>query len=55
LLRVESPLAAADALASRLAPGDALLLKASRGVALEAVLPRLKAALEAAADPADPA
>lgn len=55
LLRVESPLAAADALASRLAPGDALLLKASRGVALEAVLPRLKAALEAAAHPADPA
>ncbi len=52
LLRVESPLAAADALASWLAPGDALLLKASRGVALEALLPRLEAMLEAAADPA---
>jgi UDP-N-acetylmuramoyl-tripeptide--D-alanyl-D-alanine ligase len=39
---VESPEQAAAPLAEWLAPGDVLLLKASRGVALERLLPLLK-------------
>ncbi len=50
LLRVDSPSAAADALAGWLEAGDTLLLKASRGVALEGVLPVLADALAAAGE-----
>jgi UDP-N-acetylmuramoyl-tripeptide--D-alanyl-D-alanine ligase len=41
LLRVDSPEQAAPPLRSWLQPGDALLLKASRGVALERLIPLL--------------
>jgi UDP-N-acetylmuramoyl-tripeptide--D-alanyl-D-alanine ligase len=46
LLRVEAPEAAAAPLLQWLAPGDVLLLKGSRGVALETLLPLLRAGLE---------
>ena len=39
---VESPELAAEALNQWLQPGDTLLLKASRGVALERLIPLLK-------------
>ncbi|MEI8252004.1 MAG: Mur ligase family protein, partial [Synechococcus sp. ELA057] len=41
LLRVETPAAAAEPLRDWLAPGDVVLLKASRGVALERLIPLL--------------
>ncbi len=43
LQRVHDPLQAADVLAAWLRPGDVLLLKASRGVQLERVIPLLEA------------
>jgi len=43
LARVDSPEQAVDVLRAWLAPGDQLLLKASRGVALERLLPLLEA------------
>jgi UDP-N-acetylmuramoyl-tripeptide--D-alanyl-D-alanine ligase len=46
LVRVDNPAAAAELLGSWLKPGDGLLLKASRGVALEQVLPLLEAGFE---------
>jgi UDP-N-acetylmuramoyl-tripeptide--D-alanyl-D-alanine ligase len=46
LLQVSHPQEAADPLLGWLAAGDLLLLKGSRGVALELLLPLLKAALE---------
>lgn len=46
LLRVEAPEEAAVPLLEWLAPGDVLLLKGSRGVALETLLPLLRAGLE---------
>ena len=45
LVRVDTPAEATEPLADWLAPGDLLLLKASRGVALEQLLPLLAAAL----------
>ncbi|MFM7313463.1 MAG: UDP-N-acetylmuramoyl-tripeptide--D-alanyl-D-alanine ligase [Cyanobium sp.] len=45
LLRVDTPEKAAEPLASWLQPGDCLLLKASRGVALERLLPLLESRL----------
>ncbi len=45
LLRVQTPAQAAEPLVAWLAPGDLLLLKASRGVALEQLLPLLAAAV----------
>ncbi len=45
LLRVDTPAQAAEPLALWLTPGDLLLLKASRGVALEQLMPLLEAAL----------
>ena len=45
LQRVDTPAEALDALAPWLSPGDALLLKASRGVALERLIPLLEARL----------
>ncbi|MEA5442011.1 UDP-N-acetylmuramoyl-tripeptide--D-alanyl-D-alanine ligase [Cyanobium gracile] len=45
LQRVASPEAAADVLLEWLQPGDRVLLKASRGVALERAIPLLEAAL----------
>jgi UDP-N-acetylmuramoyl-tripeptide--D-alanyl-D-alanine ligase len=44
LERVASPAAAAPLLRQWLAPGDVLLLKASRGVALEQLIPLLQLA-----------
>jgi UDP-N-acetylmuramoyl-tripeptide--D-alanyl-D-alanine ligase len=41
LVRVATPAEAAEVLAGWLEPGDGVLLKASRGVALEQVLPLL--------------
>ena len=49
LQRVDTPAEALDALAPWLSPGDALLLKASRGVALERLIPLLEARLAQAA------
>jgi UDP-N-acetylmuramoyl-tripeptide--D-alanyl-D-alanine ligase len=49
LVRVHSPAEAAEALLLWLQPGDQLLLKASRGVALERAIPLLAAQLGAAA------
>ncbi len=49
LIREEEPLAAYDALEPRLRGGEVVLLKASRGVALERLLPRLEARFGAAA------
>jgi UDP-N-acetylmuramoyl-tripeptide--D-alanyl-D-alanine ligase len=49
-VRVESPEAALPSLLEWLRPGDRLLLKASRGVALERLLPLLQAALDPAGD-----
>ena len=49
LQRVDTPAEALDALAPWLSPGDALLLKASRGVALERLIPLLEAQLAQAA------
>jgi UDP-N-acetylmuramoyl-tripeptide--D-alanyl-D-alanine ligase len=46
LARVDTPQAAATPLLEWLEPGDAVLLKASRGVALETLLPLLKEELE---------
>jgi UDP-N-acetylmuramoyl-tripeptide--D-alanyl-D-alanine ligase len=46
LARVETPLQAVEALIPWLAPGDWVLLKASRGVALEQALPLLETKLE---------
>jgi len=46
LLRVEAPESAAAPLLEWLAPGDVVLLKGSRGVALETLLPLLRAGLE---------
>ena len=43
LVRVDTPAEAAEPLANWLAPGDLLLLKASRGVALEQLMPLLPA------------
>ena len=45
LVRVDTPAQAFDPLVSWLKPGDLLLLKASRGVALEQLLPLLQAVL----------
>jgi UDP-N-acetylmuramoyl-tripeptide--D-alanyl-D-alanine ligase len=45
LALVASPEAAAQQLASWLQPGDRVLLKASRGVALERAIPLLERAL----------
>ncbi len=45
LVRVDTPAEAAATLAAWLTPGDLLLLKASRGVALEQLMPLLEAAL----------
>ncbi len=45
LVRVDTPAEAAEPLAAWLSPGDLLLLKASRGVALEQLMPLLEAAL----------
>ena len=45
LVRVQTPAQAAEPLVAWLAPGDLLLLKASRGVALEQLLPLLAAAV----------
>ncbi|MEI7952514.1 MAG: cyanophycin synthetase, partial [Synechococcaceae cyanobacterium ELA182] len=45
LVRVDTPALALDPLVSWLKPGDLLLLKASRGVALEQLLPLLQAVL----------
>ena len=47
LARVETPQQAVEALTPWLAPGDWVLLKASRGVALEQALPLLEATLQA--------
>jgi UDP-N-acetylmuramoyl-tripeptide--D-alanyl-D-alanine ligase len=47
LLRVDSPEAAAAPLLTWLGAGDVLLLKGSRGVALETLLPLLREGLEA--------
>jgi len=49
LIREEEPLAAYDALEPRLRGGEVVLLKASRGVALERLLPRFEARFGAAA------
>jgi UDP-N-acetylmuramoyl-tripeptide--D-alanyl-D-alanine ligase len=49
LVRVDTPEAAAAPLLEWLAPGDALLLKGSRGVALETLLPLLRTGLEGGA------
>lgn len=49
LARVQSPAEAAEALLAWLQPGDQLLLKASRGVALERAIPLLAAQLAGAA------
>ncbi len=49
LARVQSPAEAAEALLRWLQPGDQLLLKASRGVALERAIPLLAAQLAGAA------
>lgn len=49
LTRVQSPAEAAEALLGWLQPGDQLLLKASRGVALERAIPLLAAQLAGAA------
>ncbi len=49
LARVQSPAEAAEALLGWLQPGDQLLLKASRGVALERAIPLLAAQLAGAA------
>lgn len=49
LARVQSPAQAAEALLGWLQPGDQLLLKASRGVALERAIPLLAAQLAGAA------
>jgi UDP-N-acetylmuramoyl-tripeptide--D-alanyl-D-alanine ligase len=49
LARVQSPAEAAEALLGWLQPGDQLLLKASRGVALERAIPLLAAQLPGAA------
>lgn len=46
LVQVRSPEEAADPLLDWLAAGDVLLLKGSRGVALETLMPLLKSALE---------
>jgi UDP-N-acetylmuramoyl-tripeptide--D-alanyl-D-alanine ligase len=46
LIRVSHPQEAAETLLRWLAAGDVLLLKGSRGVALETLLPLLKATLE---------
>ena len=46
LARVRTPKEAAEPLGAWLAPGDALLLKGSRGVALETLIPLLQTALE---------
>ncbi|MFN7677138.1 MAG: UDP-N-acetylmuramoyl-tripeptide--D-alanyl-D-alanine ligase [Cyanobacteriota bacterium] len=46
LARVRTPKEAAEPLGAWLAPGDALLLKGSRGVALETLIPLLQATLE---------
>ncbi|MFZ0409178.1 MAG: UDP-N-acetylmuramoyl-tripeptide--D-alanyl-D-alanine ligase [Cyanobium sp.] len=45
LVRVDTPAQALEPLATWLKPGDLLLLKASRGIALEQLLPLLEAAL----------
>jgi UDP-N-acetylmuramoyl-tripeptide--D-alanyl-D-alanine ligase len=45
LVQVASPKEAAEPLLAWLEPGDRVLLKGSRGVALEALLPLLQAAL----------
>ena len=45
LQRVDGPATALELLASWVRPGDALLLKASRGVALERLIPPLEARL----------
>jgi len=47
LMRVDQPAEAAPALLAWLEPGDRLLLKASRGVALEQLIPLLEAGLTA--------
>jgi UDP-N-acetylmuramoyl-tripeptide--D-alanyl-D-alanine ligase len=49
LVRVDHPAAAAAVLCGWLAPGDGLLLKASRGIALEQMLPLLEEGLAAGA------
>ena len=49
LQRVEAPEQAAAVLLGWLAPGDRVLLKASRGVALERMIPLLAAELGPAA------
>jgi UDP-N-acetylmuramoyl-tripeptide--D-alanyl-D-alanine ligase len=49
LQRVTSPEQAAELLLDWLAPGDRVLLKASRGVALERMIPLLEAGLVKAA------
>ncbi len=49
LQRLETPERAAEVLLSWLAPGDRVLLKASRGVALERMIPLLEAGLVKAA------
>jgi UDP-N-acetylmuramoyl-tripeptide--D-alanyl-D-alanine ligase len=46
LARVDTPEAAAAPLLEWVAPGDVVLLKGSRGVALEALLPLLRSGLE---------
>jgi UDP-N-acetylmuramoyl-tripeptide--D-alanyl-D-alanine ligase len=52
LVRVDSPQEAASPLLEWLQPGDRLLLKASRGVALEGLIPLLAERLEANGGPA---
>ena len=54
LVRVDTPAAAAAPLLEWLAPNDVLLLKGSRGVALETLLPLLRAALERDVEPQGP-
>jgi UDP-N-acetylmuramoyl-tripeptide--D-alanyl-D-alanine ligase len=53
LQRVDDPIQAAAVLAAWLRPGDVLLLKASRGVALERVIPLLDARGLEPASPTD--
>jgi UDP-N-acetylmuramoyl-tripeptide--D-alanyl-D-alanine ligase len=54
LLQVGEPAAALEPLLAWLRPGDSLLLKASRGVALERLIPLLQERLSPAPDGAQP-